>query len=198
MRRLYDTHHVNASRVQAKWTRVCRATRPQLTDRSIIANIGREDLGKSMRYDDNHKERTRARVLAEAAAAIRGKGVERVGVAEVMAGAGLTHGGFYAHFKSKDDLLTEAISYMFDDAYAAFLRPTEGRSTAVAFSNRLRRRQVDANPAEFARDGSIAPRPRSTDITRGVTAPDALTRGSSLSHVRHGVGLPTGPRSDIR
>ena len=45
-----------------------------------------------MRYDDNHKERTRARVLAEAAAAIRGKGVERVAVAEVMAGAGLTHG----------------------------------------------------------------------------------------------------------
>src|SRR5207245_1980152 len=69
---------------------------------------------------------------------------------------------------------------------------------ARAVANRLRRRQVDANPAEFARDGSIAPRPRSTDITRGVTAPDALTRGSSLSHVRHGVGLPTGPRSDIR
>src|SRR5207244_1858391 len=47
-----------------------------------------------------------------------------------------------------------------------------GGTRAVA--NRLRRRQVDANPAEFARDGSIAPRPRSTDITRGVTAPDAL------------------------
>jgi TetR/AcrR family transcriptional repressor of nem operon len=64
-----------------------------------------------MRYDDNHKERTRARVLAEAAAAIRSKGAERVGVAEVMAGAGLTHGGFYAHFKSKDDLVTEAVTY---------------------------------------------------------------------------------------
>jgi hypothetical protein len=37
-----------------------------------------------MRYDDNQKERTRARVLAEAAAAIRSKGAERVGVAEVM------------------------------------------------------------------------------------------------------------------
>ena len=90
-----------------------------------------------MRYDDNHKERTRARVLAEAAAAIRGKGVERVGVAEVMAGAGLTHGGFYAHFKSKDDLLTEAISYMFDAAYASFLRHTEGRAPADALSNYL-------------------------------------------------------------
>ena len=46
-----------------------------------------------MRYDANHKERTRARVLAEAASAIESKGVERVGVVEVMAGAGLTHGG---------------------------------------------------------------------------------------------------------
>jgi TetR/AcrR family transcriptional repressor of nem operon len=88
-----------------------------------------------MRYDDNHKERTRARVLAEAAAAIRSKGAERVGVAEVMAGAGLTHGGFYAHFKSKDDLLAEAISCMFDAAYAGFLRHTEGRAPADALSN---------------------------------------------------------------
>jgi len=62
-----------------------------------------------MRYDQNHKERTRVRVLAQAAAAIRGKGIERVGVAEVMAGAGLTHGGFYAHFESKDDLVAQAV-----------------------------------------------------------------------------------------
>src|SRR3989449_7499254 len=123
------------------------ATRPSLTDLSIIATIRREDLGKSMRYDDNHKERTRARVLAEAAAAIRSKGSERVGVAEVMAGAGLTHGGFYAHFKSKDDLLTEAISYMFADAYAAFLRHTEGRAPADALSN-----YIDAYLATSHRD----------------------------------------------
>src|SRR5258705_2301601 len=123
------------------------ADRPPLTDRSITINFPRGDLGKSMRYDGNHKERTRARVLAEAAAAIRGKGVERVGVAEVMAGAGLTHGGFYAHFKSKDDLLTEAISYMFDDAYASFLRHTEGRAPADALSN-----YIDAYLATSHRD----------------------------------------------
>src|SRR6266478_5581039 len=88
-----------------------------------------------MRYDDNHKERTRARVLAEAAAAIRSKGAERVGVAEVMAGARLTHGGFYAHFTSKDDLVTEAVTYMFDAAYARFLQHTEGREPAEALAN---------------------------------------------------------------
>src|SRR5207244_505091 len=125
--------------VQAKWPRVWPATRPQLTDSSIIANIRREDLGKSMRYDHNHKERTRARLLAEAAAAIRGRGAERVGVAEVMAGAGLTHGGFYAHFKSKDELVAQAITYMFDASYAWFLRHTEGREPAEALS-----RYIDA------------------------------------------------------
>ena len=87
-----------------------------------------------MRYDDNHKERTRARVLAEAAAAIRSKGAERVGVAEVMAGAGLTHGGFYAHFKSKDDLVTQAVTHMLDAAYVAFLNHTEGCEPAAALA----------------------------------------------------------------
>src|SRR5712692_3586239 len=90
-----------------------------------------------MRYDDNHKERTRARVLAEAAAAIRSKGAERVGVAEVMAGAGLTHGGFYAHFTSKDDLVTEGVTYMLDAAYARFLKHTEVREPAPALANSI-------------------------------------------------------------
>ena len=83
-----------------------------------------------MRYDTNHKERTRARVLAQAAAEVRTKGVERVSVARVMAGAGLTHGGFYAHFGSKDDMIAQAITHMFDDAYAKFLSDTERHEPA--------------------------------------------------------------------
>jgi TetR/AcrR family transcriptional repressor of nem operon len=100
-----------------------------------------------VRYDKNHKERTRARLLAEAAAAIRSKGIERVGVAEVMAGAGLTHGGFYAHFESKDDLVAHAVTYMFDASYAWLLRHTEGRESADALSN-----YVDAYLAASQRD----------------------------------------------
>src|SRR5262245_65954178 len=87
-----------------------------------------------MRYDRNHKERTRARVVAEAAAALRSKGAERVGVAGIMARAGLTHGGFYAHFKSKDDLIAQAITHMFDATYARFVAHTEGRAPAEALS----------------------------------------------------------------
>ncbi|WP_174287403.1 TetR/AcrR family transcriptional regulator [Sphingomonas bacterium] len=73
-----------------------------------------------MRYDSEHKARTRGRVLTEAAAALRADGPDRFGVAAVMNRAGLTHGGFYAHFRSRDELLTEAVGHMFKDRYDAF------------------------------------------------------------------------------
>jgi len=87
-----------------------------------------------MRYETEHKERTRRRILAEAAAAIRAKGPDRVGVAEIMAKVDLTHGGFYAHFRSKDDLVAQAITSMFDQTYAWFLQKTEGLEPREALS----------------------------------------------------------------
>jgi TetR/AcrR family transcriptional repressor of nem operon len=69
-----------------------------------------------VRYSNEHKAETRQRVLKEAAREIRAKGPDGVGVAGVMARAGLTHGGFYAHFASKDALVAEAIGTMFEGA----------------------------------------------------------------------------------
>lgn len=69
-----------------------------------------------MRYDAEHKQKTRERVLKEAAKAIRAEGPFKVGVAGVMARAGLTHGGFYAHFPSREDFVAEAIGQMFAEA----------------------------------------------------------------------------------
>jgi TetR/AcrR family transcriptional regulator, transcriptional repressor for nem operon len=66
-----------------------------------------------VRYDAEHKEETRRRVLKAAAEAIRADGPSKVGVADVMARVGLTHGGFYAHFASKDDLVAQAVGEMF-------------------------------------------------------------------------------------
>lgn len=68
-----------------------------------------------MRYDSEHKQQTRQKVLKAAAQAIREEGPHQVAVAEVMAKAGLTVGGFYAHFKSKDDLVAAAIDQMFGE-----------------------------------------------------------------------------------
>jgi len=80
-----------------------------------------------MRYDTEHKQKTRTKVLQAAAKAIRTDGPHRVAVAGVMADAGLTHGGFYAHFASKDELVAAAIEHMFDEARAHVQRETEGR-----------------------------------------------------------------------
>ncbi len=70
-----------------------------------------------MRYDPEHKAETRARIVQSAARAIRLKGSDQVGVADVMRSVGLTHGGFYAHFASKDALIAEAVDAMFADAH---------------------------------------------------------------------------------
>lgn len=61
---------------------------------------------RSSRHQQSHE-----RILDAAARAIRRAGVAGVGVAEVMKEAGLTHGGFYAHFESRDALLAEALEH---------------------------------------------------------------------------------------
>jgi TetR/AcrR family transcriptional repressor of nem operon len=66
-----------------------------------------------MRYADTHKDETHKALLKVAAAQLREKGPDRLSVMSVMKAAGLTHGGFYAHFKSKDALLREALADTF-------------------------------------------------------------------------------------
>ena len=56
----------------------------------------------------SRKEATHERIVEVAARAIRRSGYEGTGVADIMKEAGLTHGGFYAHFASRDALLAEA------------------------------------------------------------------------------------------
>lgn len=67
-----------------------------------------------VRYAPDHKEKTRASIVEKAALRIRTGGLEGVGVASIMAEAGLTHGGFYAHFKSRDALVAAAVAHLFD------------------------------------------------------------------------------------
>ncbi|CAG2155919.1 hypothetical protein LMG31506_05529 [Cupriavidus yeoncheonensis] len=63
-----------------------------------------------MPWSEDHKEATRERILGAAASAIREHGPDGVSVAAIMKSAGLTHGGFYAHFASKEALIAEAIT----------------------------------------------------------------------------------------
>jgi TetR/AcrR family transcriptional repressor of nem operon len=64
-----------------------------------------------MPWPEDHKTRTREKIVSAAAAAFRAGGIAGVRLEDVMARAGLTHGGFYAHFASKDDLLREAVEH---------------------------------------------------------------------------------------
>lgn len=62
-----------------------------------------------MRYPNNHKAATRQRIIDEASQRLRKDGIEGTGLVPLMKALGLTHGGFYAHFSSKDDLVQAAL-----------------------------------------------------------------------------------------
>jgi len=67
-----------------------------------------------MRYSREHKQETHARIVRKASVRLREKGAHGIGVADLMKEAGLTHGGFYAHFDSRDALVIEAFCYAMD------------------------------------------------------------------------------------
>jgi TetR/AcrR family transcriptional repressor of nem operon len=62
-----------------------------------------------MRYDPDQKVRTHRRIVRNASRQLRAKGLNGPAVTTLMKAAGLTHGGFYRHFGSRDDLVVEAI-----------------------------------------------------------------------------------------
>ncbi len=67
-----------------------------------------------MRYSEDHKAKTHQRIIDEAALRFRRDGVLATGLQPLMKALGLTHGGFYAHFKSKDDLVEQALQQSAD------------------------------------------------------------------------------------
>ncbi|GGB11517.1 TetR family transcriptional regulator [Brucella endophytica] len=64
-----------------------------------------------MKVSQEQKAQNRSRILTEAGRLFREKGFDAVSVAEVMQAAGMTHGGFYGHFRSKDDLVAQTIAH---------------------------------------------------------------------------------------
>ena len=79
------------------------------------------------RTANTRKEDTHDHILDVAARALRREGYAGVRVADVMKEAGLTHGGFYAHFPSREALLVEAIARAGRDSAAAVARAAESR-----------------------------------------------------------------------
>lgn len=71
-----------------------------------------------MRFEKGHKEQTRQRIIETASRKFRKDGVAATGIAGLMADAGLTHGGFYAHFASKEELVRAAMEEALNQTYA--------------------------------------------------------------------------------
>jgi TetR/AcrR family transcriptional repressor of nem operon len=73
----------------------------------------------------SRKQQTHDRIVDAAARALRGTGFAGVGVADIMKQSGLTHGGFYAHFDSRDALIAEALERAGQDARMRMQRELE-------------------------------------------------------------------------
>jgi len=77
-----------------------------------------------MRYPASQTAEKHEKILEEAARAFRERGFDGAGVAEIMKAAGLTHGAFYAHFASKEELEAEAVERGFaqlDNRFSALM-----------------------------------------------------------------------------
>lgn len=64
-----------------------------------------------MRYSSEHKDAVRSRIVEAASRALRKSGLDGVSIPALMKKAGLTHGGFYAHFSDRDELVAEAVGF---------------------------------------------------------------------------------------
>lgn len=87
-----------------------------------------------MPYSKAHKARTRVRIVAAAARAFRAEGIGSVGIPALMRDAGLTHGGFYAHFASKKALVAEACARGLSESSQAILAAADAKPPDEALS----------------------------------------------------------------
>ncbi|MFB5677878.1 TetR/AcrR family transcriptional regulator [Paenibacillus terreus] len=71
-----------------------------------------------MPYPEGHKQKVRGQIIESAAKAFRKNGIREISVPVIMKGAGLTHGGFYAHFENKEQLVSEACCYAVTEGIA--------------------------------------------------------------------------------
>ncbi|HEY6491377.1 MAG: TetR/AcrR family transcriptional regulator [Terracidiphilus sp.] len=78
-----------------------------------------------MRYQPEHKAEVHQKIVKDASRRVRAEGLTGTAVAAVMRDTGLTHGGFYKHFGSKDELLVESLREAFRDIADKLARAAE-------------------------------------------------------------------------
>lgn len=101
-----------------------------------------------MRYSEEHKAQTHQRIIEEAARLFRRDGVGATGLQPLMKTLGLTHGGFYAHFKSKDELVETALRHSVAQVDAAAQEAAEAEKPLTTLISRYLSSAHRANPGE--------------------------------------------------
>jgi TetR/AcrR family transcriptional repressor of nem operon len=87
----------------------------------------------------DRKERTHEEILASAARLLRARGISGANVADVMKGAGLTVGGFYAHFASKEELVDESLERTLDELRTKLVAGLEGTTAPERLESAMKR-----------------------------------------------------------
>lgn len=98
------------------------------------------------RYDKEHKQATRQRIIEVAGHRFKQDGIDGSGVATLMADAGLTNGAFYAHFSSKDDLVANVVADQLSAQAQSFSELAPGRAGLEAFLREYLSPQHRDNP----------------------------------------------------
>ncbi len=86
-----------------------------------------------MRYQPGHKTRIHRKIVQDASRRVRAEGLNGAAVGAVMRDTGLTHGGFYKHFVSKDELLVESLKAAFREIEETLVRAAEAASAGEAW-----------------------------------------------------------------
>ena len=120
-----------------------------------------------MRYSLEHKAQNHEKILSMAARSIREHGGDTSGIGTVMKKVGLTKGGFYRHFASKDDLFVEAVARAFDEMGSGMLEAAKSAPEGQAL-RAIIERYLSTAPREFAGNGLCARRPRARGRTKAV------------------------------
>ena len=118
-----------------------------------------------MRYTKGHKDNSHERILKAAARKFRRQGIAATGMTGVMAEAGLTNGGFYAHFRSKNDLVREGLERALDEQphlAQSDAAPGELRDLIRHYLSAEHRDHPDTGCASAALLPEIGRQPRST------------------------------------
>jgi TetR/AcrR family transcriptional repressor of nem operon len=146
-----------------------------------------------MGYSKAQKARTHKRIVAIASRRFREKGLAGFGIAELMKEAGLTVGGFYKHFDSRDALVAEAVSSAFGD-WQRRVDATASGGPPVSYAKLIDDYLSDAhrkNPGTGCAFSALAP-----EIARS----DKRTRALTTEQVRNDLDLIAGllPGKDNR